>query len=299
MCWIKFWGQPSLLPLPPPPCPWWEFGSLIPSALARDVFRFAIWQFFSFLGFNVGKIHSHIHSFTLEISLGIYGVLAPLWWNSWKELGEGLRLGRKWLPRKWLLVLIPWWKVQDDILPGRGWTLQDISPPGDIQSLSRFLSICPSIRQIFTEHWLCPAFGNPAVNKTRHPDFAELTFHTGWKRSQYFVNSYYVLGISPTRFLCSSSPKFGPIAPLFQIPTCEVWRGEVKCPRSPTQGWWHGNSDSTCWIIFPHPHLSIEGPSKRLVLLCGDLIPYLGLPDDRTCVFSILAPHGSHSLPNG
>lgn len=163
-----------------------------------------------------------------------------------------------------------------------------------------YLSICPSIRQIFTEHWLCPAFGNPAVNKTRHPDFAELTFHTGWKRRQCFVNSYYVLGISPTWFLCLSSPKVGSIAPRFQIPTCEVWRGEVKCPRSPAQGWWwHWNSDSTCWILFPHPHFSIEGPSKRFVLLCGDLIPYLGLPDDRTCVFSILAPHGSHILPNG
>lgn len=34
-------------------------------------------------------------------------------------------------------------------------------------------------------------------------------------------------------------------------------------------------------------------------LLCGDLIPDLGLLEDRTCVFSILGPYRAHLLPNG
>lgn len=54
------------------------------------MFRFAIWLFFSFLRFSIGRIHS-IHTFIhFGVQVGIYGVL-PL--KSQKDLGEGLVRG--------------------------------------------------------------------------------------------------------------------------------------------------------------------------------------------------------------
>ena len=79
-------------PLHLPAYPRQEFGSSNTPALAGDVFRFAIWLFFSFLTFSVGRIHPYIHSYTLGVQVGIYGVLAPLR-KSQKDLGEGLGQG--------------------------------------------------------------------------------------------------------------------------------------------------------------------------------------------------------------
>ena len=79
-------------PLHLPAHPRQEFGSSSTPALAGDVFRFAIWLFFSFLTFSVGRIHPYKHSYTLGVQVGIYGLLAPLW-KIQKDLGEGLGQG--------------------------------------------------------------------------------------------------------------------------------------------------------------------------------------------------------------
>ena len=57
-------------PLHMPAYPRQEFGSSNTPALAGDVFRFAIWLFFSFLTFSVGRIHPYIHSYTVRLDRG-------------------------------------------------------------------------------------------------------------------------------------------------------------------------------------------------------------------------------------
>lgn len=55
---------------------------------------------------------------------------------------------------------------------------------------------------------------DPAAEGMDTPSvLSELTFRTGWERSQCFVSTYYMLGISPTWFSCSHPAKVGFVGP--------------------------------------------------------------------------------------